>query len=223
MTPRAVLISKVPLFAGLDESELESLASHAIERRFEPEENLLWEGDSAHGLHLLVEGSVKIFKTSPAGREMMLDLVNAPSSVAELPLFDGGPYPASVRAVKGATTLFINKANFYLACRQNPDLTLKILAVVGRRLRTLVMVVESITFGSVTKRLAKLLLDLTEEHAGGGVTLTHQELASRLGTVREVVSRNIARFRVQGFLKVEGREILVVDPAGLRAELESEG
>lgn len=224
MTPRAVLISKVPLFAGLDESELESLASHAIERRFEPEENLLWEGDSARGLHLLVEGSVKIFKTSPAGREMMLDLVNAPSSVAELPLFDGGPYPASVRAVKGATTLFINKANFYLACRQNPDLTLKILAVVGRRLRTLVMVVESITFGSVTKRLAKLLLDLTltGEHAGG-VTLTHQELASRLGTVREVVSRNIARFRVQGYLKVEGREILVVDPAGLRAESESEG
>ncbi len=222
MTTRAGQISKIPLFAGLDENELESLASHAIERRFEPDEILFWEGDRAQGILLLVEGAVKIFKTSAAGREMMLDMVTAPSSVAELPLFDGGPYPASVRAVKLATTLFINKSDFYLACRQNPDLPLKILAVVGRRLRTLVMVVESITFGSVTKRLAKLLLDMTAEQPGG-ITLTHQELASRLGTVREVVSRNLARFRVQGFVKIEGREISVVDPAGLKGELEAEG
>jgi CRP/FNR family transcriptional regulator len=172
-------------------------------------------------MYLLTEGAAKIFKTSSSGREMMLDLITAPSSIAELPLFDGGPYPASVRAVKPATTLFINKSDFHQACRQNPDLPLKILAVVGRRLRTLVMVVESITFGSVTKRLAKLLLDVTEEQKGG-ITLTHQELASRLGTVREVVSRNLARFRVQGLVKIEGREIAVVDPAGLRAEMESE-
>jgi CRP/FNR family transcriptional regulator, cyclic AMP receptor protein len=222
VTPRAERISKIPLFAGLDENELESLASHAIERRFEPDENLFWEGDKAQGIYLLVEGAVKIFKTSSSGREMMLDMVTAPSSVAELPLFDGGPYPASVRAVKVASTLFINKSDFYLACRQNPDLPLKILAVVGRRLRTLVMVVESITFGSVTKRLAKLLLELTDDQGGRGITVTHQELASRLGTVREVVSRNLARFRVQGLVKIEGREISVVDPAGLRGEAEAE-
>jgi CRP/FNR family transcriptional regulator, cyclic AMP receptor protein len=223
VTPRAGQISRFPLFAGLDDNELESLASHAIERRFEPEEVLFWEGDRAQGIFLLVEGAVKIFKTSATGREMMLDMVSAPSSVAELPLFDGGPYPASARAVKVAATLFINNSDFYLACRQNPDLPLKILAVVGRRLRTLVMVVESITFGSVTKRLAKLLLDLTGEQPGGGITLTHQELASRLGTVREVVSRNLARFRVQGFIKIEDREISVVDPAGLKGEMEAEG
>jgi len=210
------------LFAGLDQPELEALASRAVERHFAPEDSLFWEGDRAEGLYLLVEGAVKIFKTSPNGREMMLDLVTAPSSIAELPLFDGGPYPASVRAVKPATTLFINKTDFHQACRQNPDLPLKILAVVGRRLRTLVTVVESITFGSVTKRLAKLLLDLSEEQKGRGIGLTHQELASRLGTVREVVSRNLARFRVQGFIRIEGREITVADPAGLRSEMEAE-
>jgi CRP/FNR family transcriptional regulator len=222
MTPRAAQIGKIPLFAGLDELELESLAARAVERRFAPEDSLFWEGDRAEGLFLLVEGAVKIFKTSASGREMMLDLVTAPSSVAELPLFDGGPYPASVRAVKPATTLFIDKQHFYQACRQNPDLPLKILAVVGRRLRTLVGVVESITFGSVTKRLAKLLLDIVETQAAPAVALTHQELASRLGTVREVVSRNLARFRVQGLIKLEGREITVVDPAGLRNEAEQE-
>ncbi len=215
-------LSRVPLLAGLDQNELESLASRAVERKFESDENLFWEGDECQGLYLLVEGAVKILKTSQNGREMMLDMVHAPSSVAELPLFDRGAYPASVRAVKACTTLFINRNEFYQACRQNPDLALKLLAVVGRRLRQLVFVVESITFGSVTKRLARLLLELQAENAGGGITLTHQELASRLGTVREVVSRNLARFRVQGFIRIEGREIGVVNPNGLKAEAEAE-
>ena len=144
-------LSRVPLFSALDENELESLASRAVERRFDPEENLFWEGDDCEGLFLLTDGAVKILKTSQNGREMMLDMVHAPSSVAELPLFDRGAYPASVRAVKPCTTLFINRNDFYNACRQNPDLALKLLAVVGRRLRQLVYVVESITFGSVTE------------------------------------------------------------------------
>jgi CRP/FNR family transcriptional regulator, cyclic AMP receptor protein len=222
MNPRSAQVAKVPLFAGLNEEELDALAARAVERRFEPDETIFWEGDKAQGLFLLVDGAVKIFKTSASGREMMLDLITAPSSIAELPLFDGGPYPASVRAVKPSITLFINKTDFYQACRQSPDLPLKILAVVGRRLRTLVHVVESITFGSVTKRLAKLLIDLDQEAEGTGITLTHQELASRLGTVREVVSRNLARFRVQGFIRIEGREIIVADHEGLRSELEPE-
>jgi CRP-like cAMP-binding protein len=217
------ILSRIPLLAGLEPAELESLASRAVERRFEPEDSLFWEGDECQGMYLLVEGAVKIFKTSPAGREMMLDLVYAPSSIAELPLFDRGPYPASVRAVKPSLTLFINRSDFYHACRQNPDLPLKILAVVGRRLRQLVFVVESITFGSVTKRLARLLLDLQAEQGSAGVSLTHQELASRLGTVREVVSRNLARFRVQGLVGIEGREITILNAAALKAEAEAEG
>ena len=219
---RAEILTRIPLLSGLETAELESLSARAVERKFEAEDTLFWEGDDCEGMFLLVDGSVKIFKTASNGREMMLDLVTAPSSIAELPLFDRGPYPASARAVKPSTALFINRTDFYQVCRQNPDLPLKILAVVGRRLRQLVFVVESITFGSVTKRLAKLLLDLQAEHGSGGVTLTHQELASRLGTVREVVSRNLARFRVQGLVQIEGRAILVSDPVGLRAEAESE-
>jgi CRP/FNR family transcriptional regulator len=220
---RVEILSRIPLFSSLEPAEVESLASRAVERRFDTDEVLFWEGDDCEGIFLLVEGTVKIFKTSSAGREMMLDLVYAPSSIAELPLFDRGPYPASVRAIKPSVTLFLNRTDFYQACRQNPDLPLKILAVVGRRLRQLVFVVESITFGSVTKRLARLLLELQEEQDSGGITLTHQELASRLGTVREVVSRNLARFRVQGLVKIEGREITITDPEMLRAEAEVEG
>src|SRR5579871_1920727 len=124
---------------------------------------LFWEGEPCAGIFLILEGSVKIFRTSASGRELMLAIETAPASVAELPLFDGGPYPASVRVIEPVVSLFINKSDFQQFCHQNPDVALKVLAVVGRRLRQLVGLVEAMTFGSVTQRLAKLLLDASKE------------------------------------------------------------
>ena len=225
LSPKHASLSQIALFAGLSESETQALAQRAVERRFAADEMLFWEGEPCAGIFLIVQGSVKIFKTSPGGREMMLALETAPSTVAELPLFDGGPYPASVRAVEPAVSLFINKQDFQQVCRQYPDVALKVLAVVGRRLRHLVGVVESMTFGSVTQRLARLLLD-AEKQAGAEefeFPITHQELASRLGTVREVVSRNLARFSAEGLIRIQGRHLDILDKAGLAREAEAQG
>lgn len=217
-------MSAFPLFAGLSDTEIQALASRAVERRFEAGEMFFWEGEPCAGIFLLTQGSVKIFKTSASGREMMLALEVAPATVAELPLFDGGPYPASVRAVEPSVTLFINKTDFQQVCRQYPDVGLKVLAVVGRRLRHLVGIVEAMTFGSVTQRLARLLLE-TSKQAGAtafDLPLTHQELASRLGTVREVVSRNLARFRAQGLIRMDGHRVQIVNSEGLEQEASEE-
>jgi CRP-like cAMP-binding protein len=217
-------LSQIPLFASLSESEMQALSQRAVERRFAADEMLFWEGEPCAGIFLLVAGAVKIFKTSPGGREMMLALELAPSTVAELPLFDGGLYPASVRAVEPVVSLFINKSDFQQVCRQYPDVALKVLAVVGRRLRHLVDVVESMTFGSVTQRLAHLLLDAAAQ-AGSDefdLPMTHQEIASRLGTVREVVSRNLARFRAGGLIRIQGHQLRIQDRAGLEKEAEAQ-
>jgi CRP/FNR family transcriptional regulator len=223
LTIKHATLSQIALFASLTEAEIQALGQRAVERRFQPEEMLFWEGEPCAGIFLIVEGSVKIFKTSPGGREMMLALEAAPSTVAELPLFDGGPYPASVRAVGPVTSLFINKGDFQQVCRQYPDVALKILAVVGRRLRHLVGVVEAMTFGSVTQRLARMLLDAAAQ-AGASefdLPITHAEMASRLGTVREVVSRNLARFRAEGLVRMQGHRMEIVDRAGLEREAEA--
>jgi CRP/FNR family transcriptional regulator len=198
-------LAQMALFAGLSDSEVQALAQRSVERRFAAEEMLFWEGEPCTGIFLLTQGSVKIFKTSAAGREMMLSLETAPSSVAELPLFDGGPYPASVRAVGPVLALFINKSDFHQVCRQFPDVALKLLAVVGR--------------------LARLLLDASVQ-AGTDefdLPLTHQELASRLGTVREVVSRNLARFRAEGLVQIQGHQLRIVDRESLEREAEAQG
>jgi len=224
LTPKHSSLAEIALFASLNESERQALAQRAVERRFAAGEMLFWEGEPCAGIFLIVAGSVKIFKTSAAGREMMLALESAPSTVAELPLFDGGPYPASVRAVEPVVCLFLNKADFQQICRQYPDVALKVLAVVGHRLRHLVGVVESMTFGSVTERLACLLLDAARQSGADEfeLPLTHQELASRLGTVREVVSRNLARFRAEGLIRIAGRQIRILDRAGLERESETQ-
>jgi len=215
-------LTEIALFASLSGAEAQALAQRAIERRFASGEMLFWEGEECAGIFLIVEGSVKIFKTSPGGREMTLAIETAPSTVAELPLFDGGPYPASVQAVEPVAALFLNKSDFQQVCRQYPDVALKILAVVGRRLRHLVDVVEAITFGSVTQRLARLLLDAARQAGSDSfdIPVTHQELASRLGTVREVVSRNLARFRAEGLVRIDGRHAQILDRAALEREAE---
>ena len=225
MSPKHTSLAEIALFGSLSESELQALAQRAVERRFAAGEMLFWEGEPCAGIFLLMAGSLKIFKTSAGGREMMLALESAPSTVAELPLFDGGPYPASVRAVEPVVCLFLNKNDFQQVCRQFPDVALKVLAAVGRRLRHLVSVVESMTFGSVTQRLARMLLDASKA-AGSDVfdlPATHQELASRLGTVREVVSRNLGRFRAQGLIAIQDRQVKILTREGLEKECEAHG
>jgi CRP/FNR family transcriptional regulator len=221
--PKNTALSAIALFADFNETEVAALAQRAIEKRFDTGEMLFWEGEACAGVFLIAQGSVKIFRTSAGGREVMLAIETAPSSVAELPLFDGGPYPASVRALEPVTTLFINKNDFQQVCRQYPDVGLKILAVVGRRLRHLVGLVESMTFGSVTQRLARLLLDSSAGAAAFELPQTHQELASRLGTVREVVSRNLARFRGDGLVRIQGRQVEILNRTGLEQEAVGQG
>jgi len=217
-------LSRTSLFAGLTPAEVAALANRAVERRFAPGEILFYEGDECTGLFVLGKGSVKIFKTSSSGREVMLAVESAPSSVAEVPLFDGGPFPATVSAIDEAVAYIISKQDFRLVCRQNPEVPLKVLAIVGRRLRGLVGIVESVTFGSVRQRLARTLLEFSEQAGRKSFPfpVTHQELALRLGTVREVVSRNLSRFQAEGLIRIQAREITLLDPDGLTREAETE-
>ena len=142
-------------------------------------------------------GHVRIFKSSAGGREQVLSIDGPGSSVAELPVFDGGNYPASVTAVNDATLLFVSKQDFQALCLAHPRVALKVLRVVGARLRQLVGIIEELSFTTVRHRLASFLLRLgrTEgKRTAGGVEVilpvSNQELASQIGTVRELVSRN---------------------------------
>ena len=221
-------LAKVPIFSGLTETELGFLAQRAVPRQYAPGEVVFAEGQPCAGLYVVERGHIRIFKTSPGGREQVLTIDGPGSSVAEVPVFDGGTYPASGAAVDSALLLFVSKQDFQALCLAHPQVTLKVLRIVGARLRRLVEIIEELSFTTVRHRLASFLVRLARQEgkrtpAGIEILLpaSHQELAAQIGTVRELVSRNLSRFQAEGLLIVEGRNVIVRDLKALEAELES--
>lgn len=220
-----MVLRKTPLFAALTGPETDALARRVSTMRKERGELLFSEGDACKGLYLIASGKIRIFKLSAGGREQVLAVEGPGSSFAEIPIFDGGSYPASASILEDSELLFISRKDFQSFCLEHPDVALKVISVVGSRLRRLVNIIEELSFTTVRERLIGLILRLCESDGTSteaGVSLelrkSHQELASELGTVRELVSRNLGRLQAEGFLQVDGRKIVVKDVLGLRRE-----
>ena len=139
------------------------LAQRAVPRRYSAGEIVFGEGEPCSGLYVVESGHVRIFKSSANGREQVLSIDGPGSSIAELPVFDGGSYPASVTAIEDATLLFVSKQDFQALCLAHPQVALKVLRVVGARLRRLVGIIEELSFTTVRHRLASFLLRLAQK------------------------------------------------------------
>jgi len=224
----ATILRKVPIFSGLTEPEYAFLTTHVVQRKFSAGELIFGEAEPCTGLYVIESGNVRIFKTSANGREQVLAIDGPGSSVAELPVFDGGNYPASAQAVNDCTLLFFSKKDFQSLCLHHPDVALKVLRVVGARLRRLVGIIEELSFTTVRHRLAALLVRLAKsggERDGDAIMVTlpanNNELAAQIGTVRELVSRNLSRLQSEGLIAIDGRTVTVPDLKKLEAELET--
>ena len=222
------ILKATPLFAALDESEIASLAARCGIRPWSQGEILFSEGEPCKGLYIVVSGRVRIYKTSANGREQVLSVEGPGSSVAELPVFDGGSYPASASALEKTEALFVSRADLRAICLEKPEVSLKLLQVVGARLRRLVGIIEELSFTTVRHRLISVLLrqamaEGSPSSRGTVFTLkeSHQELAAQIGTVRELVSRNLARLQAQNFIEMSGRQITILDQPGLESDLAS--
>ena len=227
-TGRAAVLTRVPIFSDLSDTELQFLADRAVSKRYRSGELIFSEGDPCAGLYIVESGDVRIFKTSAGGREQVLTVEHAGSSVAELPIFDGGNYPASASAAADCILLFISRNDFRALCLEHPEVALKVLRMVGLRLRRLVGIIEELSFTTVRHRLAALLLRLAREagkasgRAEFKIEASNQELASQIGTVRELVSRNLSRFQAEGLIAMDGKNITIPDLAKLEAEVHAQ-
>ena len=226
----AETLSKVPLFSGLTESELSFLAQRAVPRHYTAGQIVFSEGEPCTGMYVVESGHIRIFKSSASGREQVLSVDGPGSSVAELPVFDGGNYPASVSAAEDATLLFVSKQDFQALCLTHPQVALKVLRIVGARLRRLVGIIEELSFTTVRHRLVSLLVRLAQKEGSGvagstevALPVSNQELAAQIGTVRELVSRNLSRLQAEGLIQMDGRSVVIPNLKALEAELESAG
>ena len=224
------LLKRVPLFSSLSEQEFAFLTSHLVQRKYSAGEMIFSEGDPCAGLYVVRSGNVRIFKSSAGGREQVLSIDGPGSSIAELPVFDGGNYPASAQAITDCALFFFSRQDFQSLCLQYPPVALKVLKVIGGRLRKLVGIIEELSFTTVRHRLIALLVRLGKTEGvriGDAVTVTlpfnNSELAAQIGTVRELISRNLSRLQSEGLIEVDNRDLKITSLKRLQEELESSG
>lgn len=220
------ILRRAPIFADLSDTELHFLAERAVPRNYAKGELVFNEGDPCSGLFIIETGHLRIFKSSPSGREQVLTVEGPGSSVAELPVFDGGTYPASTAASDDARVYFISKQDFHSLCLVHPQVPLKVLKVVGARLRKLVGIIEELSFTTVRSRLISVLVHLAQagKKTPDGIEIqlppSNQELASQIGTVRELVSRNLSRLQAEDLIRMEEKTVIIPDLRRLAAQLE---
>lgn len=218
------LLSQIPLFARFSDDARARLAARCLTRTFGPGNLLFSAGEPCRGLYIVESGRVRIFRTSPAGREQVLHTEGPGRPVAELPLLDGGPYPASAMTEVESRLVFVPRPEFEALYRANPDVAEAVIRELGKRLRRLVHVTETLAFRDVAARLASFLAEYAEQHGkvtASGVEIvldrTREELSRELGTARESVSRALKQLTEKGMIQpLAPRRMRIPDVARLR-------
>jgi CRP-like cAMP-binding protein len=217
-------LSRTILFGGLGEEELRALAAHSTERRLAREEMLFMAGEKAHGLFIIVSGAVRAFRSGADGREQVLHTERAGATLAEVPVFDDGSYPATAVADEDSVVLFISKENVRAVCLRHPEISLRALKLLAGRLRRHAELVEALSLREVKQRLSRFLLNEAKRCGGKSykgisfeLSMTNGQVAARIGTVREVVSRTLTRLQTDGLISLENRHVLIISEEEMNA------
>ena len=212
------VLRQTPLFSGLDDDAAASLRSSLSENRLRRGEILFREGDSGDRLYVVMDGKIKLGRSSPDGRENLMAVLGPGQMFGELSLFDPGPRSLTATAVTDVTMLSLGHAALLSWLTGHPDVARNLLGQLAARLRRTNDVVADLVFSDVPGRVAKALLDLASRfgrQADDGLhvhhDLTQEELAQLVGASRETVNKALADFANRGWLRLEPRSVVLVD------------
>ena len=220
MAVQLEFLKSVLYFSDLGIAELESIRKLIFEKTADRAEMVLLEGESAENLYFVASGVVKVFKTSTEGKEQILSIVRPGESFNDVPIFDGGPNPASVRAMGPVLLYGIKKNDMEAVLRDHPQIALNVIRVLAGRVRHLVSLVEDLSFKHVIGRVAKILFEHIGGEMGRAPRLTQQEMASMAGTAREVVGRSLKTLEGEGAIKLDRHRIIITDKEALQKIME---
>ena len=207
------LIATIPLFKDLPPGARSALARVLQDRRYRPGQYLIHQDAAPEGLFVICEGRVRLARIAPDGREQVLQMAGPGELFNAEPLFDGGPTPASARAMSPVRALLLPSAVLVALIGNHPSIALLLLRELSARQRELVILLEDLHFRSVRARLARVLL---REARDGAAAITQQELAERAGTVREIAGRTLRDMQQEGLVRLLRGQVMVLDIEGLR-------
>lgn len=212
------VLKKIYLFSGLNDRDLETLSRLAVNRRFERDTTIFWEGREAQGFFILLSGYVKLAKSSPDGKEYIMRLVNPGETFGEAAVLAEAGYPVSAIALENCQTLYFPKADFLNLLTSSPTLARNMLATMSRLLFHLTKQLEDLSLKEVLSRLARFVLDRCVENHGRvandlsfDLNITKTHLAAYLGTISETLSRTLARLKTLGAIAEDKGRITIKD------------
>ncbi len=218
MTPEEEVVRRAPLFTALDEEAAVSLRSSMDTVMIAKGGILFKEGDDGEHLYVIIDGKLKLGTSSGDGRENLLSILGPGEMFGELSLFDPGPRTSTATAVTDARLLSLSHEKVIPWLKQNPEVSLQLLTRLSQRLRRTNEAVGDLVFSDVPGRVAKALIDLGDRFgktiAEGLLVnhdLTQEELAQLVGASRETVNKALADFAGRGWLKLDGRSVLITD------------
>lgn len=217
---KAQILRQSLIFSSLNESELAVLAGLAIGRRFKPGEFVFWDEDAPDWFYMVAEGRVKVVKHSSLGKEFIIAFFGPGEIFGEVAVFENKPYPASAQAVSETKVLGIRREDFLSFLAHHPEVALRIISVLGGRLRDAQSRLRDIAGERVEQRLARTLLMLFSK-LGPALPFTRQEIADMAGTTSETAIRVMSRLKDGGIIRSSRGKTIIVDETRLR--LLSEG
>jgi CRP/FNR family transcriptional regulator, cyclic AMP receptor protein len=213
------VLSRAPLFEDLDEDGADALRSMVADVELSRGDRLFDEGDAGDRLYVVLEGKIKLTRAASDGRENLLSVLGPGEMFGELSLFDPRPRTASAVAITDARLAALAHADLLNWLTGRPDVALHLLRALARRLRRANDVMADLVFTDVPGRVAKALLSLaqrfgTQEAGMLRVThdLTQEEIAQLVGASRETVNKALADFAHRGWLRLEGKSVLILEP-----------
>lgn len=211
-------LRRCPLFSGLEENDLKRLKAIGLLRQIRKKEIIFSDGEEAKGFYVTLSGKIKLYKVSPDGKEQILHVVSASDAFAEAALFHEGCYPAFAEALMDGEVLFFPKKDFIKMIESNPQLSINMIISLSHYLRKFASLIEELSLKEVSSRIAKYLVDLSVRLSKEGrnpneveLDLSKTQLASKLGTISETLSRTLAKMKAKRIIDVRKNRILILD------------
>ncbi|HYZ38281.1 MAG TPA: Crp/Fnr family transcriptional regulator [Pseudonocardiaceae bacterium] len=215
-------LTRAGIFQGVDPSAVQDLKS-ALEPVTFPRAHVIFaEGELGDRLYIILSGKVKIGRKSPDGRENLLAVFGPSDMFGELSIFDPGPRTSTATTVTEVQAVTMDRAALREWIAKRPEIAEQLLRVIARRLRRTNNMLADLIFTDVPGRVAKALLQLAHDFGtqeGGMLRVTHdltqEEIAQLVGASRETVNKALADFAHRGWLRLEGKSVLILEPQRL--------
>lgn len=216
-------LKSIPVFSELSIKQLRKISDISLIRKYSRGENLFRTGYNYRGFFILLKGLVKVYDLNKDGKETVIHIVKPVNVFADIPLFEGKNYPVSADALEDSILLFIPKEEFINLMKNNPEISLKMLAGFAKRMKSLVKQIEDLSSKEVINRLSKYIIKEVKKSGTENLpepfiklAAPKSVIASYIGTITETFSRTLNKLQSEKIIRVQGKKIFITDFNKLR-------